>query len=158
MSSNGHSIFCSRNIYAINLSEGGKIKTTVILSFVLALGTAVLASATTLQPNHTLSPAYVPNEIIIKFHEPIADNIEKQLEVKGMTNELKLSKKLDELNRRYRVKRIKPLFKNFKKKRQRIKTLLKKDRALLTEREKRNLRRLRRAPKGAKVPELGRKK
>ena len=50
MSSNGHSIFCSRNIYAINLSEGEKIKTTVILSFVvlLLLWTAQLVHADTI--------------------------------------------------------------------------------------------------------------
>ncbi|MHC4911609.1 MAG: S8 family serine peptidase, partial [Planctomycetota bacterium] len=67
---------------------------------------------------------------------------------------LKLSNSLDELNKRYRLKKARSLFKNFKKNRGRVNALLKKDKALLSKKERRIIRRLKRAPKGAKVPDL----
>ena len=129
---------------------------TVFLSFLLPLVIAVLAPAATHQSVHTTSPQYVPNEIIVKFHETIANTLEKQLEFNTSASGLKLSRDLDELNTRYQAKRIKPLFKNFKARRQHLKNLLKKDDALLSKKEKHILRRLKRAPKGAKVPGLER--
>ncbi|KKM02889.1 hypothetical protein LCGC14_1779920, partial [marine sediment metagenome] len=123
---------------------------------IVCLSIVFPCAATVGPPDQVISPRYVPNEIIIKFHEPIANNMETQLEVQGVPNELKLSKKLDELNRRYRAKTHKPLFKNFKQRRQRAKDLLIKDKTLLTNTERRILRRLKRAPKGAKVPDLDR--
>ena len=50
----------------------------------------------------------------------------------------------------------KALFKSFKRNRQRVNNLLKKDKSLLTKPEKRILRRLKRAPKGANIPNLDR--
>ncbi|MHC4620635.1 MAG: S8 family serine peptidase, partial [Planctomycetota bacterium] len=51
---------------------------------------------------------------------------------------------------------IRPIFKNFKAKRQRMQALLKNDKVSATSKERRLLRRLKRAPKRAKVPDLGR--
>jgi len=138
------------------IRKGKKIGKKILLTSVLFLITATLAPAATRQSSPTASPRYVPNEIIVKFREKIAEAVEKQLEFNTLPRGLKLSTNLNELNTRYQTKRIKPLFKNFNKNRQRTKILLKKDKALLTKREKRILRRLRRAPKGAKVPDLGR--
>ncbi|GAI25210.1 unnamed protein product, partial [marine sediment metagenome] len=67
-----------------------------------------------------------------------------------------ISASLDKLNKEHRFKKAKPLFKNFRTNRQHLKALLKKDKALLTKKEKHILRRLKRTPKGAKVPELDR--
>jgi len=68
----------------------------------------------------------------------------------------KISQDLDELNARYRVRKIRPLFKNFRQKRQKLKALQQKSEAFLTRKEKHLLRRLNRAPKDAKVPALDR--
>jgi subtilisin family serine protease len=67
-----------------------------------------------------------------------------------------LSKELDELNERYRVRKIKPLFKNFRQSRKKLKALQQKPEAFLGQKENRILRRLKRAPKDAKVPTLDR--
>ena len=64
-----------------------------------------------------------------------------------------MSQSLDNINRKYNVRKIRPIIKNFKSQRQRMKNLVKKDKATLTKKEKHLLRRLKRAPKGAKVPE-----
>lgn len=99
---------------------------------------------------------YKPNEIIIKFKRPVADSIEIDLQAGTEAGSLRISNSLDALKNRFRLKNIQPLFKNFKQNRQRIKTLQQKDKKLLTKREKKILRRLRRAPKNAKIPELDR--
>ena len=83
---------------------------------------------------------YAPNQIIVKFRDTTANLIEKQLVSKNSTNGLQLSSNLNELKARYRAKRFKPLFKNFKAKRQHLKNLLQKDKALLTKRQKRILK------------------
>jgi predicted outer membrane repeat protein len=101
-------------------------------------------------------PEYAPNQIIIKFRRPIADSIENQLKAETPPGRLQISQNLDQLNTRYKVKSIKPLFKNFKQNRQNIKQLQTKNTTALTKQEKHLLRRLNRAPKGAKIPELDR--
>ena len=63
---------------------------------------------------------------------------------------------LEKLGRKYKLRNIEPVVKDFKAKRRRMKDLLGKDEAALTKKEKHLLQRLGRAPKGAKVPELGR--
>ncbi|MHC4575195.1 MAG: S8 family serine peptidase, partial [Planctomycetota bacterium] len=99
---------------------------------------------------------YAPNEILIKFRQPVASALEQQLGLKLSVDKFKLSVGLDELNARHRLKKIQPVFKDFKKNRQRLNALLKKDKATLTQKEKHILRRLKRAPKDAKVPDLSR--
>ncbi len=108
------------------------------------------------EPNHTGRPEYVENEIIIKYHGNAAEAIEMGLAKGRAAHELKLSDSLDKLNKKYKLRKAKPLFKNFKENRQRVKTLAKKDKALLSKKEKHILRRLKRAPKGARVPDLSR--
>ena len=126
----------------------------VIPGSVLLLVMATLATGTAHQLVRTTSAKFVPNEIIVKFSGATANTIGKQLEIDISTRGLKLPKDLDELNARYRVTRITPLFKNFEKKRQRVTALLKKDKSLLSEKEKHIIRRLERSPKGATVPDL----
>ncbi len=99
---------------------------------------------------------YVPNEIIVKFRRNAADIIEMSLAEGVSASEQEISASLDKLNKRYKLKMARPLFKNFRENRQHLKALLKKDKTLLTKKERRILRRLKRAPKGAKVPELDR--
>jgi len=99
---------------------------------------------------------YVPNEILVKFRRNAATAIEEQLELKRTTNQLVLSQDLDELNARYHVKKIKPIFKNFRTRRQRVISLHQKNKKFLNTREKRILRRLKHAPKNANVPDLDR--
>jgi subtilisin family serine protease len=91
----------------------------------------------------------------VEFRQPVANTLEQQLKLDSSPIELTLSKGLDKINAIYRVKSIKPLVKNFRKSRQRLKAIQAKSKTLLSRKEKRILKRLERAPKGAKVPELG---
>lgn len=118
--------------------------------------TIALAPAATRRSTQATSPRDVPNEIIIKFRETAASAFEKQLGRGRRASEFTISEELDELNARHAVREIKPLFTDFKKNRQRLKALLRKEKSLLTRKEKRILRRLKRAPKDAKVPDLSR--
>lgn len=101
-------------------------------------------------------PVYKPGEVIVKFKQPVADSLEEQIGKGKAVGTLKLSPSLEKISRKYNVKKIKPIIKNFKAKRQRMQDLVRKDKTTLTKREKHLLRRLKRAPKGAKVPDLGR--
>ena len=58
---------------------------------------------------------YVPNEIIVKFHRNVADTAKTKLSETASCSELELSASLDRLNRKYRLRKCRPLFKNFKK-------------------------------------------
>jgi subtilisin family serine protease len=100
--------------------------------------------------------AYAPNDIIVKFRSAVADSLEWQLELKKPPGGLRLSARLDELNVRYGVREVKAVFKDFKKHRRRMEALATKDTRLLTKKERHLLGRLKRAPKGAKVPDLSR--
>ncbi len=130
------------------------------LSGVLLAGIAAaflfLTSEVLSVEKQTSGPVYKPGEIIVKFKKGAAEILEEQLSKGETPGELKLSTSLDDLSRRYKVKKIKPLIKGFKAERQRIRGLLEKDKASLTKREEHLVRRLKRAPKGAKVPELDR--
>jgi len=101
-------------------------------------------------------PEYAPNEIIVKFRPESAATLEgvmaKGVEVDGQN----LAGSLGSLSTKYKLKMAQPLFKNFKSNRQRIKQLQVSDESRLSKKEMRILRRLRRAPKNAKVPELDR--
>jgi len=108
------------------------------------------------KPSPAASCQYVPNELIIKFRKNVADTIEEQLVLESPAGTLNIPRRLDKLNTKFRVRRIKPLFKNFSTNLQRLKNLQKKPGQLLTQKEKRILRRLRRAPKNAKIPALNR--
>jgi hypothetical protein len=61
------------------------------------------------------SESHVPNEIVIKFSGTAAVSLEEQLKTDLSPGRLTLSPDLDELNREYKVKSIKPLFKDFNK-------------------------------------------
>jgi subtilisin family serine protease len=97
---------------------------------------------------------YVPNEIIVKFRAGAADEVEMHLAKSGSARDLKLSRSLDELNKKYRLKKAKCLFKNFKQNRRRTRALLNKDKTELSKKQKRLVARLKRAAKDAKVPDL----
>jgi len=69
------------------------------------------------------SSQYVPDEIIVKLRETIAYDTTKPLKAKGSANGFTLSRDLDELNERYRVRKVDPLLKNTQQKRRTLKTL-----------------------------------
>ena len=108
------------------------------------------------EPDGTAPVDYVPNEIIVKFRENVADSIEMMLVEGASWSELELPNSLDMLNNKYRLRNVKALFKDFKKKRQWIKQLPKKDKALLTGKEKHILSRLKSALENVRVPDLSR--
>jgi subtilisin family serine protease len=101
-------------------------------------------------------PGYKEGELIVKFRKSAADSLESQLGQGKAPGQLMVSASLDELGRKYKVKKVAPVIKNFEAKRQRLENLKVKDKSKLTKQEKHVLRRLKRAPAGAKVPDLGR--
>jgi hypothetical protein len=117
---------------------------------------AVLLLSPALAVNGPVPEEYVPNEIIVKFRANAAGAFKRGLAKGGLAKGLKLTDSLDELNKRYKLKKAKCLVKNFKQNRGRVKALLKKDTALLSKKERRIVNRLKRAPKDARVPDLSR--
>ncbi|MFC1782131.1 S8 family serine peptidase [Planctomycetota bacterium] len=101
-------------------------------------------------------PEFVPNEIIIKFKEPAATHLERQFKKGIRANEIKLSSSLDQISRKYHVQKIKRIFKNFKFQKRRLNTLASKEKATLSKFEQRMQKRLQRAPRQARVPDLDR--
>jgi len=100
----------------------------------------------------------VPNEIIVKFYGQATDIIEKQLHLRnqaGIPNFSPLSSHLSHLNAKYNVNQIKPLLKNFRTNQLKLKSLREEKGKLASNKHKRILERLKRAPKTAKVPNLG---
>ncbi|MFH0839719.1 MAG: S8 family peptidase, partial [Candidatus Omnitrophota bacterium] len=115
-------------------------------------------------------PKYVPNEIIVKFKTEAALTLERTIIQKGeASGQVKIAASLDNLDKKHKVKKIDQIFKNFKKDRGKIE-LLKQKEALkkhfkerysldvvnLTKKEEHILKRLSRAPKDAKIPDLDR--
>ena len=99
---------------------------------------------------------YAPDEIIVKFKNTVADTLEEQRLDDSNLAQLELPSSVDKLNKKFHLRNIRPMFKNFKANRERLKAVLKKDKALLTKQEKRILQRLKRADKRDTVPDLDR--
>jgi len=99
---------------------------------------------------------YVSDEIIVKFKNNAAITLEEKILTGSGVAQLELSGSLDKLNKKFRLRNVKPVFKNFKAHRRRLNALLKKDKALLTKREKRILQRLKRSGEKTAVPALDR--
>ena len=117
----------------------------------------IIPAAESLPPDLSAQPTateYVPNEIIVKFKAGLAETIETQTAAGLPPAKLKLSTSLDKLNSKYKLKKVRALFKNFKQKKLRIKALQEKNKALLSPAEKRILRRMTRAPRNVTVPDL----
>ncbi len=106
--------------------------------------------------SNILQSRYVSDEIIVKYKKAVSGVIEAELSAGRNVSDLTLTTSLDKLHKKYRLRKSKALFENFRQKRQRAKGLLTKDITLLSKKERRILRRLKRAPKGAKVPDLDR--
>jgi subtilisin family serine protease len=97
-----------------------------------------------------------PDEIIVKFKSAAATAPEELSSAGADAAQLELSGSLNKLNKKFHLSNIKPLFKNFKAHQNQIKALSKKNKSLLTQKEKRILQRLKRAPEKAAVPALDR--
>jgi len=131
------------------------MKKTVLSSLALLLFSVVLTPAVI-----GATPCRcVPDEIIVKFRGPAADVIEKQLQLRNpadIPNFSPLSSHPGQLNAKYRVNRIKPLLKNFRKRQQQLDSLREENGKFPAQKQKRILERLKRVPKTTKVPDLGR--
>jgi subtilisin family serine protease len=129
---------------------------TILRNSLVLWVTAVLTPAGICQSAQTVLPSHVPNEVIVKFREKTTDSFEMRPEPENAATAFRLCRELDELNTRGQVRTIKPLFKDFKKRRQLLEALGQKSESSLSVKERRILRRTGRAPKGARVPDLGR--
>jgi len=114
----------------------------------------VLLLTITLAAGASSSPQYVPDEIIVKFRDTVAERVHQQLELNGSPERLQLSQGLDRLNSEYKPRVIAPLFEGFRDKSRRLKSIQAKSAYALTVKEKHILQRLRRASKTARLPNL----
>lgn len=65
--------------------------------------------------------SYVPNELIVKFKNTAADILAAGISEGKHIQDLQLSDSLDKLNKKYKTRAVRTLFKGFKRNRQRIK-------------------------------------
>ena len=101
-------------------------------------------------------PTYVPRQMIVKFRKRAADIVEAQYTEVEKNKTLPLSVSVNNLNKKHKLRKIRPLFANFKQRIQELKNLPQKAPALLTEKEVHILKRLKRAEKKVKPPDLDR--
>jgi subtilisin family serine protease len=99
---------------------------------------------------------YVPNEILVKLRASAAADIESSLKGNDTDGGLSLVRDLQQLNIQRRIRAIEPLFGDFERVQQRLGSLQSKPGDLLTKKEKHILKRRKRAPVDAEVPDLGR--
>jgi len=102
------------------------------------------------------SEKYVPDELIIKFSPEAAARLEEHLRQAGSPERLSISPELDELNKEYKLRLIRPIFRKFKRNRKLLQAAQAKPWKLLNRKQKHILTRLKRAPKNMKVPDLSR--
>ena len=108
---------------------------------------------------------YAPDQITVKFKKKVSDLLARELAKEGAVALVALAPSLDRLNRKYRVGSFEPVFKNFKKNKKRLDAIrvkgelkAKHDPAsiTMTKKEEHLFKRLRRAPRYAKLPDLDR--
>jgi len=126
------------------------MRRAILLSLVVSLVIVSVTQAAT----RSAPSKYVSNEIIVKFRETIAYDMEKQPEANWSASSLTLSRDLDELNTRYRVRKIEPLLRNIRRS-HKLTSLQEEDEVLRTQKERRILRRSKRADKDTAIRQLG---
>ncbi|MDD5680808.1 MAG: hypothetical protein PHI59_06175, partial [Candidatus Omnitrophica bacterium] len=167
---------------AVNTQGDDKSNSNTNTQAVIISGHAISAPAATVQiPNPTVNAEsittsaddsktnYVPNEIIVKFKAEAASTLEQETTDNGKalssSTVASLPTSLGNLTRKHRVKKIVPIFKNFKKDKQKLETLQLKNNnkskyklksISISTKEEHILKRLKRAPKDAKIPDLDR--
>jgi subtilisin family serine protease len=142
------------------MDSGMNHKRWLAASMALGIACAAFGARTTNAAENAARPRTrqnrAVNEIIVKFKDPAARALEEEIPAASDSAHFGLSSCLDDLNKRFQLTTIKPLFRGFKANRERLRTLSNKKEGDLSEREKRLLQRLRRAPKQAAVPALDR--
>jgi parallel beta-helix repeat protein len=99
---------------------------------------------------------YVPDEILIKFKEGSAESIESTQNKNNPTDKYRFPESLEKLGRKYKFTEVRPLFRNFKKNRNQIQSLIKEEKRFLTNKQARILKRLKRAEPNVLCPSLDR--
>jgi len=109
---------------------------------------------TIIHPEFQKDAHIISNEIIVKFCDPLAQDLE-DLKEQGEKALLKhLPQSLRQLNQRYHVSSFRQLCPHFAKSREHIQSILRADPSALTKKDKRLVERLQRAPKGKRIPNL----
>ncbi|MHC4278801.1 MAG: S8 family serine peptidase [Planctomycetota bacterium] len=103
----------------------------------------------------TVPETYLPNEIIIKIKGVNKNHIDHKSSGSWSYNSSdRLPPEIETLNKKHGAKEVRRLFKDFSSNRKKLQELRSKSRSLQTKKEKRIIRRLKRAPKGFNVPDL----
>ncbi len=118
---------------------------------------SILLLLTALQPTSigdttAGAAAHAPDEIIVKFRKPVADAARDQIRANRAPAEMRLSRNLDTLNSRHRIRRIKQVFQHFRPRDYQHGE----SEQPLTKAQQRIRRRRQRASQNAKVPALDR--
>jgi len=124
-----------------------KKRLTNLAIYLLALVFAPIISA-------DVTERFASDEIIVKFRENAANIIEKQLD--NPVDTINISPQISQLNTKYQIRQISPLLKGFRTKHQQLQSLSHKRADLLTQKDKRILRRLQRMPANGTIPNLER--
>ena len=101
-------------------------------------------------------PSYAADEILIKFRKQAANRVRESLQSGIPPEDISLAGSLDKFKNEFRVYHMEPVFRDFERIRTFHEQLTKKEANQLDEAELRLLKRRKRAPKNAQVPELGR--
>ena len=132
-------------------SSNGIIVSILIISYFVSIGFALQGEGP--EPN---LPDYVSDEIIVKFAESTGNAVEMQLQMKLSADQLSISQGIDQLNAKYGVKEVKPVFKGFKNAQQKFQAMQAKSASLLNKKQKHILQRQKRAPANARAVDLSR--
>ncbi len=109
------------------------------------------------QGTHFLSSnRCVPNELLVKFRKPAADQIKTELLAGTKPDQVWLSSSFEQKKDRLKVKKIKSLFPEFEQNCRQLEALQKRQLGTLSISQQRRLRRLKRAKLQAKAVELDR--
>jgi parallel beta-helix repeat protein len=101
-------------------------------------------------------PAYVPDELLVKFSNIVSNSLEAGLKTDATAGQMLSGSALEHISKKYEVLRIEPIFKDYKKQQARLQLLSQSNWFQLGKSEQHILKRLQRAPQNVSVPALDR--
>ena len=128
----------------------------VTIGSIVILCNLVSATAATGRIDEAGQMDFSPDTVIVKLKEAVPIGLPDQKDSDPSGLDLHSLSPFNKMHPKNRAVHVKPLFKDFRRNQKRIEALLNGDRSLLSHKKKHLLRRLKRAPQNAAVPNLGR--
>jgi predicted outer membrane repeat protein len=128
------------------------------VTFILSMGAPAYPAnpGDTARTDRSIGVPCEPNVILIKFRRAAADKVGQGLQMGIAAEQIPLGRQPDEIKGAFRVSRVEPVFKDFKRQRAQDELIARKDVSQLSETELRSLRIKKRADGNVPVPELDR--